>query len=134
MYRSTWQKHSWIWQKSTTPVQANYTKSLTKKTVKVSYSCTQNMWQIIKGKNKNIVQKEKQETLKCNCRVKTDCLPNADYRKESVIYKCTATICNSKKVYLGLTEGELRKQRYYDHAKSFKNEFYANRKMFFMPP
>ena len=43
-----------------------------------------------------------------------------------MIYKCTATTCDSKKVYLGLTEGEFKKQRYYDHGKSFKNEFYAN--------
>ena len=43
-----------------------------------------------------------------------------------MIYKCTARTCNSKKVYLGLTEGELKKQKYYDHVKSFKNEFYAN--------
>ena len=78
------------------------------------------MSQIIKGHNKKIVQKETQETLDCNCRVRTDC------RKESVIYKCTATSCDSKKVYLGLTEGEFQKQRYYDHVKSFKNEFYIN--------
>ena len=25
-----------------------------------------------------------------------------------------------------MTEGELKKQRYYHHVKSFKNEFYAN--------
>ena len=37
-----------------------------------------------------------------------------------------AITCDSKKVYLGLTEGEFKKQRYYDHVKSFKNEFYAN--------
>ena len=84
------------------------------------------MSQIIKGHNKKIVQKETQETLECNCRVKTDCPLNGDCRKESVIYKCTATTCNSKNVYLGLTETEFEKQRYYDHVKSFKNEFYAN--------
>ena len=84
------------------------------------------MSQIIKGHNKKIAQKETQETLPCNCRVKTDCPLNGDCRKESVIYKCTAITCNSKKVYLGLTEGEFKKQRYYDHVKSFKNEFYAN--------
>ena len=84
------------------------------------------MSQIIKGHNKKIIQKETQETLECNCRVKTDCPLNGDCRKESVIYKCTATTCNSKKVYLGLAGGEFKKQRYYDHVKSFKNEFYAN--------
>ena len=84
------------------------------------------MSQIIKGYNKKIIQKETLETLDCNCRVKTDCPLNGDCRKESAIYKCTATTCDSKKVYLGLTEGEFKKQRYYDHVKSFKNEFYAN--------
>ena len=63
------------------------------------------MSQIIKGHNKKNVQKETQETLDWNCRVKTDCPFNCNCRKESVIYKCTATSCYSKKVYLGLTEG-----------------------------
>ena len=84
------------------------------------------MSQIIKGHNKNIIQKEKQETLDCNCRVKTDCPLNGGCRKKSVIYKCTATTCDSKEVHLGLTEGEFKKQRYYDFVKSFINEFYAN--------
>ena len=84
------------------------------------------MQQIIKGHYKKIIQKEKQETFDCNCRVKTDCPRNCDCRKESVIYQCTATTCDSKKVYLGLTEGDFKKQRFYDHVKSFTNEFYAN--------
>ena len=96
-------------------------KIFNKNTVKVSYSCTR-----IKGHNKKIVQKETQETLECNCRVKTDCPLNGDCNKENVIYKCTATTCISKKVYLGLIEGEFKKQRYYGHVKSFKNKFYAN--------
>ena len=87
------------------------------------------MSQIIKGHNKKIVQKETRGTLDYNCRVKTDCLLNGDCRKESVIYKCTATTCDSKKVYLGLNEGEFKKQRYYDHVKFFKNEFYGNSTM-----
>ena len=108
------------------PRSSKLHKIFNKNTVKVSYSCTQNMSQIIKGHNKKIVQKETQETLECNCRVKTDCPLNGDCRKESVICKCTAAACNSKKVDLELTEGELKKQRYYDQVKSFKNEFYAN--------
>ena len=84
------------------------------------------MSQIIKGHNKKIIQKETQETLDCNRRVKTACLLNGGCRKESVIYKCTATTCDSKKVYRGLTEGEFKKQRYCDHVKSFKNKFYGN--------
>ena len=76
------------------------------------------MSQIIKGHNKKIIQKEKPETLDCNCKVKTGCPLNGSCRKEKVIYKCTATICDSKKVYLGLTEEVFKKQRYHDHAKS----------------
>ena len=101
-------------------------KIFNKNTVRVSYSRTQNMSQIIKGHKKKIVLKETKENLECNCRDKTDCHINGDCRKESVTYKCAATTCNLKKVYLGLTEGEFKQQRYYDHVKSFKNEFCAN--------
>ena len=81
------------------------------------------MSQIIKGHNKKIVEKETQETLDCNYRVKTDCPLNGDCIKESVSYKCTATTSDWKKVYFGLNEGQLR---YYDHVRSFRNELYAN--------
>ena len=43
------------------------------------------MSQIIKGHNKNIILKETQEIVDCNCRVKTDCPFNDDCRKEGVI-------------------------------------------------
>ena len=59
----------------------------------------------IKGHNKKMVQKETQETLDWNCRVKTDCPLNGDCRKKCVIYICTATTCDSKKHILdGLKE------------------------------
>ena len=46
-----------------------------------------------------------------------------------VVAGCTvakSVTCKSKKVYLEMTEPEFKKQRYYCHVKSFKNEFYAN--------
>ena len=85
------------------PHSSKLHKIFNKNTAKVIHSCTQNMSQIINGHNKKIAQKETQETLECNCRVQTDYPLNSDCRKESMIYKCTATTCNSKKVYLGLT-------------------------------
>ena len=91
------------------PSSSKLHKIFNKNTVKVSYSCTQNISQIIKGHKKKIVQKETQETLECNCRVKTECPLIGDCRKESVMHKCTATTYNSKKVYLGLTEEEFKK-------------------------
>ena len=78
---------------------------------------------IIKRHNKKIVQKETQETLDCSCRVKTDRPLNGDCRKESVIYECTATTCDSKKVYLGLTEGDFKKQRYHGMSNLLKTNF-----------
>ena len=86
-------------------------------TVKVSYSCTQNISHIIKGHNKKVTQIKRNHQLECNCRIKTECPLNGDCRKEDVIYKCTAlTTFQPKKVYLGLAEGEFKKQRYYNHT------------------
>ena len=69
-------------------------KIFNRNTVKVSYSCTQNMSQIIKGHNKKIFQKETQEILDCNCCPKADCPLNGDSRKKSVIYKCRSATCD----------------------------------------
>ena len=89
------------------PCSSKLHKVFNKSIVKVSYSCTQNMSQVIKGHNKKIFSKETQD---CNCRVKTDCPLNRGCRKESVIYKCTGKTCDSKKVYLGLTDESLKKR------------------------
>ena len=64
-------------------------KTFNRNTVKVSYSCTQNVSQIIKGHNKKVSQIKRHHQLECNCRIKTECPLNGDCRKEDVIYKCT---------------------------------------------
>ena len=40
-------------------------------TVKVSYSCTQNMSSMIKSHNKKVINKDVKESKSCNCRVKS---------------------------------------------------------------
>ena len=50
------------------PHSSKFHNIFNKNTVKISYSYTQNMSQIIKGYNKKIVQRETQETLQSNCR------------------------------------------------------------------
>ena len=62
-------------------------KIFNRNTVKVSYSCTQNISQIIKGRKKKVTQIKKHHHLECNCRIKTECPLNGHYRKEDVIYK-----------------------------------------------
>ena len=55
------------------------------------------------------------------------CPLNGNYITENVIYKCTSlTQNNVKKVYFGVTEGEFKRNRYYDHQQSFRNEDYKN--------
>ena len=101
-------------------------KIFNRNTVKVSYSCTENMANIIKGHNNKLTNTKVRQQLACNCRVKSDCPLNSDCHKESIVYKCTAcTIRQLKKVYLGLTEGEF-KTRYYKHSKSFRTKSYPN--------
>ena len=44
-----------------------------------------------------------------------------------MIYECTTlTTFQPKNVYLGLVEGEFKKQRYYNHTQLFQNENYSN--------
>ena len=72
--------------------------------VKVSYSCTENMANIIKGHNNNITNAKVKQQLACNCRVKRNCPLNGDCRKESVVYKCTALHHSSTKKSLFRTD------------------------------
>ena len=67
------------------PHSSKLHKIFNKNNVKIICSCTQNMSQIIKGHNKKIVLKETQQTLECNCRVKTDCPRNDDCRKAQLV-------------------------------------------------
>ena len=45
-------------------------KHINRKTVKISYSCTKNMENIIAARNKQILRKKEEENRKCNCRKK----------------------------------------------------------------
>ena len=81
----------------------------------------------MKVHNKKVTQIKRNHKLKCNCRIKTECPLNGDFRKEDVIYKCTELITfQPRKVYLGLPKGEFKKQRYYNHTQSFRKENYSN--------
>ena len=48
-------------------------------------------------------------------------------RKLLIIYKCTSrTKKNVKKVYLGVSEGEFKKNQYHNHQQSFRNKDHKN--------
>ena len=88
-------------------------KIFNRNTVKVSYSCTENMENVIKSHNKKAAMSNEKSIAACNCRNKGDCL-----------YKCVvSTKIMPEKVCLGTAQGDFKK-RYYNHRKSFKNRLY----------
>ena len=109
------------------PRSSKLHKIFNRNTIKVSYSCTENMSMIIKKHNKKIINnKATPTTPQCNCRKKTECPLNGNCQQPSVIYQAMAKIKNKpEKVYLGLTEGPW-KQRNYGHKFSFSNKKYAH--------
>ena len=108
------------------PTSNKLHKIFNRNTVKVSYSCTENITKIIKSHNKNVTNNIVKTPLPCNCRVKSDCPMDGKCRNENSIYKCIVSVPHQPdKTYIGLAEGEW-KTRYYNHKKSFKNRKYAN--------
>ena len=59
------------------------------------------------------------DQLECNYCIKNECPLNGNCQKEDVTLQ-------PRKVYFGLTEGEFKKPRYYNHTQSFRNENYLN--------
>ena len=86
-----------------------------------------NVQQLIKKLNNFIQSKKNKTTLSCNCRDENGCPLNGNCRTENVVHKCTSlTKSNVKKVYLDVSEGEFKKNWYYKHQQSFRNENYKN--------
>ena len=82
-----------------------------------------NVQQLIKKHSNFIQNKKNKTTLSCNRRDKNGCPLNGNRRTENVIYKCTSlTKNNVKKVYLGVSEGKLKKNRYCNHQQPFQKQ------------
>ena len=99
-----------------------FRKIFNKNTIKLSYSCMDNIASTIKRKNKRLLNNSKTcENLPCNCRVKTDCPLNGDCRKKNIIYSATVKTTQGNETYTGLTETEF-KTRLANHKQSFQKE------------
>lgn len=95
-------------------------------TVKLSYSCTPSMKQVIDGHNKATIRKAKQpeqdQTVKaCNCRNKNDCPLEGECLQKEIVYQATVTTNEKKETYVGLTATAF-KTRWCNHQMSFKHE------------
>ena len=104
------------------PAHSQYHKIFNRNTIKLSYSCSPNMKNIISNHNKKLLKNlpNDQTTKACNCRNDCPLLGNGDCRSAGVVYKATITSENTTKVYIGSTEPEI-KIRLANHNHSFRN-------------
>ena len=101
-------------------------KCVNRNCIKVSYSCTKNMRNIIQTHNKKIVKKVQEDTRTeirtCDCRRPTEC-PLNGHCLESVVYKAELVPEQGSKVtYIGSSNNF--KKRYRNHTKSFRDPKY----------
>ena len=105
-------------------------KIFNRNTLKVSYSTTENMKQIVNKHNKQIIMKKDSTPMvsKCNCRIQDNCpLDGVNCQKSNVVYKGeVSTTSSPNKTYIGITEGPW-KARHAVHKTSFKDRMYPSR-------
>ena len=104
------------------PKHHRYHKILNKNTIKLSYSCMQNMGNIItKHNNKLLFQSLEQPTRMCNYRDKASGPMDGTCLQKCFVYQAQVDSVNSRQHYLGTSEDEF-KTRYNNHTISFQNE------------
>ena len=101
-------------------------KIFNRNTIKLSYSCTPNVKQIIDGHNKDILKKADQpqqtQTKKmCNCRNKAECPLRGECLIKEIVYQAEVTTSSNTETYVGLTATEF-KTRWRNHQQSFTHE------------
>ena len=102
-------------------------KLFNKNNVKLSYSCSPNIKQIIDRHNKTILRQnttpdECATTPKlCNCREPNKCPLTGQCLVKEVVYQASITTAESKETYVGLTAIDF-KTRWRNHQMSFKHE------------
>ena len=114
------------------PVGHKLHKIFNRNTVKVSYSCMNNVRSIITSHNTRIIKRSQPQnsyTDNCNCRSKHACPLQNKCMGEDIVYKATVITNNTQnaKHYIGMTSNTFKK-RYRDHIKSFTHKKYSNLK------
>ena len=96
--------------------------AINRNTVKLSYSCTSNVRQIIQSHNQKVLSKpnaiKNTQPASCNCRVKEECPLSNKCLQQSCVYQ--ATLPDGAQ-YIGSTEDSFKK-RYTQHRSNFRNE------------
>ena len=105
-------------------------KIFNRNTVKVSYSCMNNVKSIISKCNTRVTGKSEPQCEvidPCTCRDKKTCPLQGRCMTKDIVYKATVTTSdtNSAKRYIGMTASAF-KERYRDHIKSFNHKRCSN--------
>ena len=94
--------------------------------VKVSYSCTSNMANIIKHHNAKILRNNNNEPDKCNFRKKDLCSLDGACLASGIVYRADVTTTSAdNKIYIGMTEHTF-KTRYSNHKLSFNHRKHSH--------
>ncbi|MCP3849480.1 MAG: hypothetical protein GY694_04465 [Gammaproteobacteria bacterium] len=109
------------------PINNPLSKIINRRTIKLSYSCTENMHAIIHSHNHKILNTATNtENEKCNCQKKETCPIPGNCCAEKIVYQATVKHDDGKTaVYIGCTESSF-KMRFNNHKKSFRQEKYKN--------
>ena len=98
-------------------------------TVKISYSCTKNMYNILSNHNRRLLNElitrdRNPDDGSCNCRNKEECLLGRHCNLRNVIYQTFISSIehqrDGERFYIGISVGNW-KQRWYNHRHSFSN-------------
>ena len=104
------------------PPNHKLSKIINRKTIKVSYSTTQNMQKLISGKNSKILSKEENISRKCNCPKNATCPLNGQCLENNIIYHAKVTQRNQRnRNYIGLASTDF-KARLGVHKQTFKDK------------
>ena len=102
------------------PKNNQLSKIFNRKTIKIGYSCTKNMYKIIANHNRKILKNDNNENIEnCDCLNNKTCPIPKKCATSCVVYK--ATVIPSKVNYVGMSKTKF-KIRYNNHIQSFKNQ------------
>ena len=94
-------------------------KICNRNTLKISYSCMNNMANIVKAHNNKIIKNDSINRMEtCNCRKKEECPLPGKCTVDNVVYEAKVATINTEKTYIGLTSNSF-KTRYATHKASF---------------
>ena len=109
------------------PPENPLSKIFNRKSVKVSYSTTPNMEQIIAGKNARVLSSkiEEDNPKKCSCTKDKECPLDKKCLEKEIVYQAKVIQPNSEvKTYIGLTATSF-KERFGVHKKGFSDPTYC---------